>query len=73
VIALLLALTVGNMPPPPPNLCKKRDAGTPCLTPRRREGTCATTQCPQTEASEKGVKTVMVECRVCQQPDGGTQ
>ncbi len=73
MIALLVALAISNMPPPPPNLCKKAAAGTPCLTDRRREGVCVDAQCPKTEMNADGAKTVRVDCRVCQQPDGGTK
>jgi hypothetical protein len=73
MIALLVALALSNMPPPPPDTCKDTGVGTACRTPRRSAGICVQTQCPKTEFSPQGSKTVMVDCLVCKNPgpDGG--
>ena len=75
MIALLLALALSNMPPPPPDTCKTAAVGAACKTRGWTEGTCAQSQCPKTEFSAKGSKTVMVDCMVCKAPpaDGATK
>ncbi len=72
---LLLFLALTNMPPPPPNTCPGQAVGTACNTPRRTNGVCVQGQCPKTEFSAKGSKTVMVDCMKCEDPpaDAGTR
>ena len=72
---LLLALALTNMPPPPPNTCPGKPAGTACKTERRTAGVCVQAQCPKTEFSQKGSKTVMVDCMKCEEApaDGGSK
>ena len=75
MIALLLALALSNMPPPPPDTCKNTGVGTACRTPRRTPGVCVKAECPKTEVGPAGAKTVKVECLVCITPpaDAGAQ
>ena len=73
MIALLIALAISNMPPPAPETCKV--SGASCKTRQWRDGVCVQSQCPKTEFSKEGSKTVMVDCFVCQLPnaDGGSK
>jgi hypothetical protein len=75
MIALLVALAISNMPPPPRDTCKETGAGTACRTQRRQAGVCVKSQCPKTEYKASGDTTVMVDCLVCREPgpDGGTK
>lgn len=68
MIPLLVAFVLSNMPAPPPDTCQDTGVGTACRTPGRTAGVCVQTQCPKTEFSDKGVKTVRVECLVCRTP-----
>lgn len=71
--ALLVALALANLPPPPPDTCKDTGAGSACKTRRQTDGVCAPARCPMTEFSAKGSKTTMVDCLTCQVADGGTK
>ena len=69
----MLALALTNMPPPPLDVCPRRDAGTSCLTRRRSNGVCVRTQCEKIEVGKDGSKIVLVDCLKCEELDGGTK
>lgn len=75
MIGLLLTLALSNLPPYPPNSCPGKEPGTSCLTQRQTNGVCVHAQCPKTEFSKAGSKTVQVDCMKCEESgaDGGTK